>query len=169
MTPPIRPLLASRAVGRHAFAWIVWAAALWGLYLLLVLPSPPAVELAVGAGVAALAATAAVAIRAQGLLGYRLEPQVLLGAWRVPLQTAHDFATLSLVLARRLAGRETGGSFRAVPFPAGGSDPESRARRAFVTAAGTVAPNTIVVSIDRERDLMLLHELVPDRSSAGPL
>lgn len=157
------------ALGRHAFAWIVWAAALWGLYLLLVLPSPPAVELAVGAGVAALAATAAVAIRAQGLLGYRLEPRVVLRVARpVPLQTAHDFGTLSLVLARRLAGRETGGSFRAVPFPAGGSDPESRARRAFVTAAGTVAPNTIVVAIDRERDLMLLHELVPDPSSAGP-
>lgn len=157
------------ALRRHAIAWLSWATGLWGLYLLLVLPSASPVELAVGAGAAALAATAAVAIRAQGLLGYRLEPRVFMRIWRVPLQTVQDFGTLVLVLGRRLGGAEVRGSFRAISFPAGGSDPRSRGRRAFVTAAGTVAPNTIVVSIDRERDLMLLHELVRGSSSDGPL
>lgn len=156
-------------LSRHAVAWLAWAVGLWGLYLLFVFPSVTPVELAVGAAVAALAATAAVAIRAQGLLGYRLELRMLLGAWRVPLQTVRDFGILTLVLLRRLAGRDAGGAFRAVPFRGGGSDPESRARRAFVTTAGTIAPNTIVVSIDQERDLMLLHELVPGRSPGVPL
>lgn len=154
---------------QHALAWVVAAAALWGLYVLFVYPSLPGVELAVGAGSAALAATALVAIRAQGLLDYSLRFGGPGAVWRIPLRTALDFWTLTRVHVRGLAGRPARGSFRTVAHVGGGAEPEAQARRAWLTVLGTIAPNTIVVTIDRERDLMLLHELVPDPSGGGPL
>lgn len=154
---------------RHGLAWLVWAVILWGFYLVLMVPTLPGVELAVGVGIAGLAATAAVAIRAQGLLDYRVTARGLPPLWRVPLLTVRDFGTLTLVLARRLTGSDVEGAFRWVPFSAARSAAETRARRALVTVAGTVAPNTIVVAIDPERHRMLLHELVPDESGGGPL
>ena len=58
------------------------------------------------------------------------------------------------------------GVYVALPFPAGGDDPVSAGRRAFATIADTTTPNTIVVDIDCDDDLVLRHDLVPER--AGP-
>jgi hypothetical protein len=54
-----------------------------------------------------------------------------------------------------------GGSFRAVPFRAGGEDPEAAARRAIAEGVGSFAPNTYILDVDREHELILAHQLVP--------
>jgi hypothetical protein len=56
------------------------------------------------------------------------------------------------------------GSFRAVPFRAGGEGSEDVGRRAMAEAFGSVAPNTIIIGIDPESDLLLVHQL---RRSGG--
>ena len=60
-----------------------------------------------------------------------------------------------LVLRRPVAG-----SFRAVAFSWDGRGPRAAARRALAKGAGSVAPNTYMVGIDDEDDVILVHQLV---------
>lgn len=50
------------------------------------------------------------------------------------------------------------GTFRAVSF-AGGEQPEDVGRRALSEALGSLAPNTIVIGVDTDRQLLLVHQL----------
>jgi len=62
---------------------------------------------------------------------------------------------------RRLARREpVRGAFTAFPFSCGGDDAEAAARRALYVMAISLTPNTFVIGIDRENDVMLVHQLV---------
>jgi hypothetical protein len=75
-----------------------------------------------------------------------------------------------LALARTVvSGKAPAGAYEAVPFLAGGDDPESAGRRAFAASAGSLAPNSVVVDIDPERKLMLVHKLVPGSGPTRPL
>jgi hypothetical protein len=81
--------------------------------------------------------------------------------WRLPLQAVLDTGLLVTVLWRRLVlRRPVGGSFHAVPFRAGRGDTEEAARRAISGIAGSFAPNTYVLDVDWERELILVHQLV---------
>ncbi len=73
-----------------------------------------------------------------------------------------DTATVFAALWRHLfTSDRVQGAWRALPYEAGGDDPRSAARRALVTAAISATPNTYVVGIDRETNVMLVHQLVP--------
>ena len=50
---------------------------------------------------------------------------------------------------------------KVVPFDGGGDDLNGSARRTLAISYSTISPNTIVLGIDRERNLLLLHEMVP--------
>ena len=142
--------------------WVVSWVLLTGLYLLLVVDSIDMSELVMGAIAAAVGATAATAVRSQRLVSFSPRLRWALGLWRLPLQAVLDTGVLVAVLWRRLAlRRAVDGSFRAVPFRAGGSDPEAAARRVAAKSAGSFAPNTYVLDVDRERELILVHQLVP--------
>jgi hypothetical protein len=67
-------------------------------------------------------------------------------------------------LAQLVAPREVRGTLRAVPFRAGGEGSSDVGRRALAEGLGSLAPNTIVIGIDGERDLLLVHQL---RRSGG--
>lgn len=142
--------------------WTVSWVLLTGLYILLVVDSVDISELVMGTVAAAISATVATAVRAQRLVVFRPRLRWALGLWRLPLQAGLDTGVLVAVLWRRLVlRRSVGGSFRAVPFRAGGEDPEAAARRAVAKGAASFAPNTYVLDIDRERELILVHQLVP--------
>jgi len=143
---------------------VVIAGALVGLWLLAT-GSFDFVELG-AAIVGALIATALfLAARAQGLFEFSLEPRWLLRAGKPLVRIPLEFGQVTVALFRP----GVRGAFRAVAFPAGGFDPASRGRRAFAASAGSFAPNTIVVDVDADRQEMLVHELVPQRSPSPPL
>ncbi len=152
--------------------WIVSWVLLTGLYILLVLDSVDMSELGTGAFAAAVGATASTAVRSQRLVSFRPRLRWALGLWRLPLQSVRDTGVLVSALWYRLVlHRPVAGSFRAVPFRAGGEDPEAAARRAIAKGVGSVAPNTYVLDIDREHELILVHQLVPkpDPKNVDPL
>ena len=152
--------------------WIISWVLLVGLYLLLVVDSIDMAELVTGAVAAAVGATAATIVRSQRLVSFRPRLRWALGLWRLPLQAVLDTGLLVAVLWRRLVlRRPVSGSFYAVPLRAGGGDSEAAARRAVAKSVGSFAPNTYVLDVDRERELILVHQLVPkpDRKNIDPL
>src|ERR687886_2343256 len=143
--------------------WVVSLSILTGLYLLLVVDSIDAPELITGLVAAAVGATAATAVRSQRLVSFRPRLRWALGLWRLPPQAVLDTGVLIAILWRRLVMRRSvGGSFRAVPFRAVGEDAEAAARRAIAKGVGSFAPNTYILDIDREHELILVHQLVPE-------
>jgi hypothetical protein len=83
----------------------------------------------------------------------------LLRAWRVlaglPL---HIALVCRDAVVQPFSGTKTRGEFRVVPFR-GGDSPGDRGRRALTESLGSFAPNTIVIGIDAERELLLVHQL----------
>jgi multisubunit Na+/H+ antiporter MnhE subunit len=59
------------------------------------------------------------------------------------------------------------GALVEVPYTAVAQTPEAAAHRVFTQALGSLAPNTLVVSVDHERRTMLVHQLVPTDDPAA--
>ncbi len=118
-------------------------------------------ELYAGAGAAALAAVGFEAGREQGFAEMSSAPGWLLRAWRGFARVPPDVARVSLAILLQLARpRSERGVLRAVPFDFGERDsPRDAGRRALAEALGSLAPNTIVVGVDPERNLILAHQL----------
>jgi hypothetical protein len=117
-------------------------------------------ELYTGAAIALLAAIGFVAAREQE----RPEPSVrvawLLRVWRPLAQIPPDVVRLTAELAAQiLAPRARRGTLRAVAFEHGGETRPAVGRRALTELAGSLAPNTIVIGVDAESDLLLVHQL----------
>ncbi len=138
---------------------MVWWVALLCLWLLLVTVS--LAEFFAGVVAAAIAATAAEVVRAQGLVRFDPDPRWLVRAWKLPRSIVRDCWLLTVALVRHLAGHPVNGGFRAIPFRSGGGDARASARRALVILAISVSPNTYVMGIDEDADLMLVHQLIP--------
>jgi multisubunit Na+/H+ antiporter MnhE subunit len=157
---------------RDLLSWLTWWALLAGLHLLLV-DSVVGPELATGAVAAAIGATGAVLVRRQQHVLLRPRARWLRGAWRPLAGMVGDLVPLTRVLvARGLLRRGGSGALVEVPFDATSDDPEEAAYRSLTEALGSLAPNTIVVDVDRERGMLLAHQLRPTyraASSATPL
>jgi hypothetical protein len=148
--------------------WLVWWVAMFAFYLALV-DTRQHPELVLGAVVAAAGASAAVAIRSARPLRASLAPALLrvlpAAVWGLVSQSALVLG----FLFRRLAGRRQRGRFRTAPFRGGGDGPRDVGRRALTEGLGSLGPNTIVVGIDRERDLIIVHQLAPRDDQLDPL
>ncbi len=157
MSEGSRPALAAR----RAFAWGVGWAFAAALYLLLIdITSLP--ELIVGAGAAVLAATGVELAREQGVVGESVRLRWLARMHRPLLKVPGDIAFVTVMALRQLVKREAhAGRFRAVRFACGEEDQHESGRRALAEAAGSFAPNTFVVGIDSDRELILAHQLRP--------
>ncbi|HEX3325975.1 MAG TPA: Na+/H+ antiporter subunit E [Actinomycetota bacterium] len=147
------------AVRARIVWWVGWWLALLGLWLLLVTVS--VAELVAGMIAATIAATAAEVVRVQGLVRFDPDPRWFLRVWRLPLSVVRDCWILGIALVRHLGGHPVNSGFRALPFRSGGDGDRASARRALIVPALSVSPNTYVVGIDEEADLMLVHQLVP--------
>jgi multisubunit Na+/H+ antiporter MnhE subunit len=141
-------------------AWLVWWVLCAALWIALVDRVPPD-EMLVGVVAATLGATAAVLVRQQRRLVLRPKARWILRAWRPALDMVRDLRPLAVALVTRGILRRTGtGRVHELPFDATGEDPESHAYRVLTATYGSVAPNTIVLDIDRERGKLYAHELV---------
>jgi multisubunit Na+/H+ antiporter MnhE subunit len=156
---------------RRPRGWISLWAVLFAFWLLLV-DTLKAPELAAGAFAAALG----VVVSALTARGAGASPRPRLG-WlrRVPAALVRlplDTGVLAAALWRRVGRRRrVRGSFRAVRFRGGGRDGYSVARRAAAKWLDSLGPNSYVVGIDEERDVLLVHQLVPPQEpgSADPM
>lgn len=141
----------------HWFAWWIALVLLWQLFVnTFAMP-----EVLAGLGAAAIAATAAEIVREQGLIHFRPQLRWLVRARKLPLAVIVDCGVVMGALWRRVGRREpVKGAFTAFPFVSGGDDAEAAARRALYVLAISLTPNTFVIGIDRENDVMLVHQLV---------
>lgn len=158
--PPGDQLGLPRSVGRRVTAW--WFGWLFAgaLYLLLIdITDLP--ELIVGAGAATIAATGFELAREQRTVGgLRARLQWLAYAWRPLVNVPSDIATVSVLAFRQLIHpRAVNGAFRTVPFRCGGDERLETGRRALAESLGSFAPNTIIVGVDGEREVLLGHQL----------
>jgi multisubunit Na+/H+ antiporter MnhE subunit len=149
-------------------AWIGWFVALNLLWLALIAQFVVAEEI-LGLFASALAASAAVALARQRLFTFRPRLRWVLPARRLPWQTVKETGWVLGALARQLAGGEASiGRFRTIPVSLPADEGEQATKRALLTAGLSFPPNSYVLEIDRERQEMLVHELVdPDRRSSG--
>jgi multisubunit Na+/H+ antiporter MnhE subunit len=151
---------------RRLWAWLSWWVLLAAIWLLLV-DTVKLPELLAGAGAALVATGVTELIEEEGRRGLR--PRL---RWvrRLPVALAR-LPLDSAVVTRALFGGRPSGSFRVIRFRGGGDDPESTARRVVAKGLDSLGPNSYVVGIDEDRDLMLVHQLVPpdDPASADPM
>ncbi|HEX3978959.1 MAG TPA: hypothetical protein VHW96_22000 [Solirubrobacteraceae bacterium] len=117
-------------------------------------------ELYAGIGAAALAGAAYEAARRQGVAEGRVSLRWLARSGRVITSVPRQIVWVSWqAIAQLAAPRQTRGTLRAVPYRAGGESAGDVGRRALSEGLGSLAPNTIVIGMDDERDLMLVHQL----------
>ena len=117
-------------------------------------------ELYVMAGVAVACGVAFWLAREQGFVESRIVPWWLLRSWRLVWKIPSDVAIVCWEALRQLGQpRTTRGVFRAVPFGATRKTSTDAGRRAVVESVGSLAPNTIIVGVDTERQLLLTHQL----------
>jgi len=136
-------------------AWLAWFAGLFGLWLVLVGTLQEVEEIA-GLCAAAIGATVAEVIRSQGLLRYRVQWRWVRRLWKPLLRVIPDFFLVLSALVRRPQGR-----FQRLEFPSGGERAVDAGRRAFAVVAPSLAPNRLVVYVDKETGEAVVHELVP--------
>jgi multisubunit Na+/H+ antiporter MnhE subunit len=151
--------------------WLGSWGALFAFWLLLV-DTVKVPELCAGAVAAALGASFMAAVRRQGIVSFRPRVRWLLASVTVVPRAVADLGVLVSVLARRVVlRRDVRGGFRAVPFRHRGVGGDATARRVLTKLVASFAPNTIVLDVDEDRDLVLVHQLVPraGRRDADPL
>jgi multisubunit Na+/H+ antiporter MnhE subunit len=129
------------------------------LYLLLV-DTTSLPEIYTGAAIALLAAAGFLAAREQERPEPLFRSVWLARVWHALARIVPDIARLTLELGSQLAApRARRGELRAVPFAHGGESPEQVGRRAASELAGSLAPNTIVIGVDPDTELLLVHQL----------
>jgi hypothetical protein len=155
--------------GRVVAAWCAWFVALFWIWMLLV-GDWNRIEWIAGACVATVAATIAEPIRRSAHVVPLIPPDVVRRSALVLPMVLVDFGILAVELARSLATREvTRGRYvtRAID-PGPKTTPGGAAKRAWTVLLAGYSPNAYVVDIDVERQTVLLHDLVPRRSSEEP-
>jgi hypothetical protein len=156
MSQPARQLV---PMLRRLVAWsLAWSFA--GAVYLLLIDTTSLPELLVGAGAATLAATAFELAREQHIAGETIRLRWLLRLHRPLLKVPADVLAVSFAALRQMVRREPRcGEFRAARFRCGEEENLEGGRRSLAEALGSFAPNTVVVGVDGERELILAHQL----------
>ena len=147
----------------RVITWLTWWVLMMSFWVALD-DSLRSDELLAGAGAAAIAAVGAEMVGHQAQTRYRIRAAWLLSAFRLPGQVAQQTLLVFGVLARTLARREPPprGTFTQIPVRYGDDTPLGVTRRVLLTGARSFAPNGFVLGIDEDRDIMIIHELVPE-------
>lgn len=154
MPEPSEPKATIRRLVMLITGWVMAAA----LYLLLIdITDLP--ELIVGAGAAVLAATGFELARERRAVP-RARPHLLARAYRPVLMVPSDLVRLTIVLFRQLRRpRDTVGEFRTAPFRTMPEEEGEIGRRALTESLGSFSPNTIIIGVDGDRQVVLAHQL----------
>jgi multisubunit Na+/H+ antiporter MnhE subunit len=156
-----RPAQASFA--RRFAVWLVWWVLLMALWIIAD-DSVATDELLAGAGAAALAALLAEVAGYQAATRPRLRTAWLGPALRLPADVVRDTGIVFAALWRRLVHREPPHSaFHEVPIRFGPHTNEGATRRALLVAGRSLAPNRLALGLDAKRNVLVVHQLVPDR------
>jgi multisubunit Na+/H+ antiporter MnhE subunit len=157
----------ARGIRLWLVAWLA-SAALW----MLLSDSVRIAELVAAAVVATIAATGFEVVRRQRLAPQAVRPDLTLRAWRVLPKVVPDVWRLTRAAVVQIWRREpVRGRVVAMPFGHTGDDGDDRAVRALSAAFGSIAPNSIVIGVDRDNGLLLVHQLEPthEPSDLDPL
>lgn len=139
--------------------WLVGPFLAVGFYLLLI-DTTDLPELYAALGGLVLVVGGWVAARQQGGVEAGVPAAWLFRGERVFAGVPRQIVLLCVdAVSQLVTPRAMRGSLRAVPFRAGGGDARDLGRRALAEGLGSLAPNTIVVGVDPERDLLLIHQL----------
>jgi multisubunit Na+/H+ antiporter MnhE subunit len=154
---------AARRVG----AWLVWWVLLMSFWVILD-DSIALDELLAGAGAAALAAFLAELVTYQTATRFRMRIEWVAPALGLPGQVVRDTASVFAALWRRLArGEQPPSGFWDIPTRFGDASDEGVTRRVLLVGGRSVAPNTFVLGIDKERNVMVVHQLVVNEGEAA--
>ena len=154
-------------IARRLGAWLLWWVLLMSLWVILD-DSIASDELLAGAGAAALGACLAELASYQAATRFRMRIEWLIPALSLPGQVVRDTVIVFAALWRRLArGQEPASGFRELPVRYGSDTAEGKTRRALYVGGQSVAPNTFALGIDRDRDVMIVHQLVVTRGEAA--
>jgi hypothetical protein len=142
-------------------AWLLGVGALiGGSFYLLLIDTTSLPELLVLTGVALACGVGFELSREQGFVEASLRRAWLAQTWRVLVKIGSDIPIVCWeALVQLVAPRPARGSFRAVSFEAVEETAPDTGRRALTEWIGSIAPNTIVVGVDAERKLLLVHQL----------
>lgn len=171
--PPARPRRQHQHVpiARRVRAWLVWWVLLMGFWVA-VDDSVGLAEVGAGAGAAALGAVVAELAGHQAATRFRPRPSSLASgisqAIKLPGQVVRDTAIVFAALGRRLlTGEQPASGFREVPTRFGGAGNQDVTRRVLLVGGNSLAPNTFVLGIDADRDVMVVHQLVVNQGRAA--
>ncbi len=121
-------------------------------------------ELGAGAAVAALAALLTEAALHQAGTRIQLRIRWLAGVVHLPGQVLGDTVLVFRALWRCLAhGEQPPSGFRELPVRYGDQSDTALTRRVLLVGASSLAPNTFVLGLDEDRDVMVVHQLVPNQ------
>jgi multisubunit Na+/H+ antiporter MnhE subunit len=154
-------------LARRAGAWLTWWILLMSFWVILD-DSIATDELLAGAGAAVLAAFLAELVTYQAAARVRMRAEWLARVISLPGQVAQDTVTVFGALGRRLArGEEPPSGFRTLPVRYGDDTAEGKTRRALLIGSRSVAPNSIALGIGKDRDVMVIHQLVVNEGEAA--
>jgi multisubunit Na+/H+ antiporter MnhE subunit len=166
--PPARRRRDDLPPARRVASFLIWWALLMAFWVWtddsVALP-----ELLVGAVAAALGALLAEVVQYQADTHVRIRAEWVAPAFRLPVEIVRDLGVVLRALWRRLlCGEEPRSGFVEVPVRPGGDAVDDVTRRALIMVGTSVAPNTLVLGIERDREVMIVHHLVlPDVVSGG--
>jgi multisubunit Na+/H+ antiporter MnhE subunit len=148
---------------RRAYTWLGWWVLLMGLWVA-VDDSIGLAELGAGAAVAALAALLTELALHQADLRIRVRIRWLTGVVHLPGQVLGDTVLVFRALWRQLVhGEQPPSGFRELPVRYGDQSDAGKTRRVLMVGANSLAPNTFVLGLDEDRDIMVVHQLVPNQ------
>jgi multisubunit Na+/H+ antiporter MnhE subunit len=147
-------------IAHRAGEWAVWWVLLMSFWVVLDY-STESDELLAGAGAAALGAFLAELVAHQTGSRFRMRPRWLVPVLGLPGQVARDTVVVFGALWRRLArGEDPASGFREVPARYGGDSAHGVTRRVLLIGGKSVAPNSFVLGMEPDRDVMIIHQLV---------
>jgi multisubunit Na+/H+ antiporter MnhE subunit len=151
-----RPTRFSRRLRLVAMGFVLAGA----VYMLLI-DTSSLPELYAGAAVALIAALVFEASREQGLAEASARPAWVLRAWRAVARIPVDVCAVSAAALQQVfAPVARRGVVRTAPFKHGTqTSARDAGRRALAEALGSLAPNTIVIGVDPQRDVIVVHQL----------
>ncbi|MGH3170959.1 MAG: Na+/H+ antiporter subunit E [Trebonia sp.] len=147
---------------RRALTWLAWWVLMMAFWVMID-DSLQFDELLAGAGAAAISAFAAEAVAYQADIRIRVRPgwRAAAEVFRLPGHVARDTLIVFGALVRTLVtGRPPDGGFAEVPVDYGEDTPFGESKRVLLIGARSLAPNTFVLGLDSERDVMVVHHLV---------
>ena len=149
-------------VARRVGSWLVWWVLLMSFWVMID-DSISTDELLAGAGAAALAAAFADLVSYQAGTRFRMRIEWLVPALSLPGQVVRDTVIVYHALWRRLVhGEQPPSAFAELPARFGDNSAEGITRRTLLVGGTSVAPNTFVLGIDPDRDVMVVHRLVSE-------